>query len=77
MADEQPTYYNVDHASEMGIKSQADVIKAIYNLWKAVAAICNNLDLDNGTPGCDYMGYIGTDLNTAMGNLKTPSGGST
>ena len=77
MADIEPTYINVDYASEMGIKSQADLVKAIYNIWKAVAAICNNLDEDSGTLGTDYLAKIGTDLNTAMANLKTPTGPTT
>lgn len=77
MADLTPTYYNVDYVNEMGIKSQADIIKAIYNCWKAIAAICNNLDEDNTTLGTDYMSSIGTDLNTAMDKLATPSGGTT
>lgn len=77
MADLTPTYYNLDYASEMGIKSQADIIKGLYNCWKAIAAICNNLDEDNGTLGTDYLSKIGTDLNTAMGNLSTPNSGGT
>ena len=77
MADIEPTYYNVDYVEQMGIKSQADIVKAIFNLWKAVAAICNNLDEDAATLGTDYLSKIGTDLNTAMAKLKTPSGPST
>ena len=73
MSDLQPTYKNVGHMDQNGMQ-MADMQKAIYNLWKAIAAICNNLDLDNGTPGCDYMGYIATDLNTAMGYVHTPTG---
>lgn len=76
MSDLQPTYKNVGHMDVNGM-SMGDVERAIYNLWKAIAAICNNLDLDNGTPGCDFMGYIGTDLNTAMGYVHTPTGAET
>lgn len=76
MPDIEPTYYNVEYIDQNGAM-QADVIKAVYNLWKAVASICNNLDVDAGTLGTDYLSKIGTDLNTAMAKLKTPSGGST
>jgi hypothetical protein len=76
MSDIEPTYKNIGHVDQNGA-NMGDIIKSIYNLWKAVAAICNNLDEDNGTPGCDYMGYIGTDLNTAMTNLHTPTGAQT
>lgn len=77
MADETPTYYNLDYCNIQGIKSQADIIKAVYNLWVAVHAICNNLDEDSGTLGTDYLSKIGTDLDTAMANLNTPSGPTT
>ena len=76
MPDIEPTYYNVEYVDQMGA-TQADMVKAIYDLWKAVAAICNNLDVDAGTLGTDYMSEIGTDLNTAMAKLKTPSGSYT
>jgi len=71
-----PTYYNVDPMEMNGIK-QADLHKAIYDLWKAIAAICANLDEDNGTLGTDYMSAIGTDLNTAMDSFVTPPSGDT
>ena len=71
-----PTYYNPEYVDQNGA-AQADMYKAVHNLWKAVAAICANLDEDNGTLGTDYMSAIGTDLNTAMAKLKTPTGGTT
>ena len=76
-SDLSPTFYNVDYMNQGGYKSQADLYKAVYNLWKAVAAICNNLDVDNGTLGTDFMSTIGTDLNTAMTNFKAPASGPT
>ena len=76
MADLEPTYYNIGDFKATGV-GQGDLVKAIYNLWKAVAAICNNIDEDTGSTGIDYMDKIGTDLNTAMTNFKTPSGGTT
>lgn len=76
MADLEPTYYDIHNLSQIGM-SQGDQVKAIYNLWKAVAAICNNMDLDVGNPGTDYMTKIGTDLNTAMARLITPKGPTT
>lgn len=76
MADIEPTYYNVDPMDVNGV-NQGDIMKAIYNLWKAVAAICNNLDTDNATLGTDYMTKIGTDLNTAMAGVHTPPSGGT
>jgi hypothetical protein len=76
MADLTPTYYNIGDFKGTGV-SQGDTVKAIYNLWKAVVAICNNIDEDTGNTGTDYMTDIGTDLNTAMTNFKTPSGVTT
>lgn len=76
MADLQPTYYNIGDFKGTGV-SQGDMVKAIYNLWKAVVAICNNIDEDTGNTGTDYLSYIATDLNTAMTNFKTPSGATT
>jgi hypothetical protein len=72
----EPTYYNVDPMDVNGV-NQGDVMKAIYNLWKALAAALYNLDEDNGTLGTDYMSKIGTDLNTAMANFHTPPSGGT
>ena len=69
---EAPTYYNVGHMNGNGLL-QADVHKAIYNFYKALYAICYNLDEDNGTLGTDYLANIGTDLATAMAKLGTPS----
>jgi hypothetical protein len=68
-----PTYYNIGPIACNGA-NQSDVVKSIYNLWKAVAAICANLDEDNSTLGTDYMSCIGTDLNTAMADFITPGG---
>lgn len=76
MADLSPTYYNVNYMEVNGT-SQEDIVKAIYNLWKAIAAICNNLDEDSGTLGTDYLAKIGTDLDTAMAKFKTPASGET
>jgi len=74
MAALEPTYYDIQAlTSGQGI-NQGDLHKAIYNLWKAVSAICNNIDDDVGVPGVDYMSKIGTDLNTAMAKLLTPKG---
>ena len=72
MSATSPTYYKVGVMQTNGVK-QADVIKAIYNLYAAVYAICYNLDDDSGTLGTDYLSTIGTDLATAMGGLATPS----
>lgn len=75
MADLEPTYYDLKaDVSGQGI-NQGDLHRALYNLWKALAALCNNADLDVGVIGTDYMSKIGTDLNTAMAKLKTPVGG--
>lgn len=74
---ETPTYYNLESdVSGNGI-NQGDLHKAIYNLEKAVVAICKNLDEDNGTLGTDYAASISTDLETAMAKLKTPAKGPT
>lgn len=56
---------------------QGDLHRAVYNLYKAVYAICNNLDEDVGNLGTDYLSKIGTDLSTAMTKLKTPKGPTT
>jgi len=74
MAALTPTYYTVQAVSGIGM-GQGDVHKAIFNLWKAVKAICYNLDDDTGAPGVDYMDNIGTDLDTAMAKWKTPTSG--
>ncbi len=76
MADIEPTYYNTHYVDQNGV-AQGDLVKAVYNLWKALAATLNNLDEDSGTLGTDFMSKIGTDLNTAMEKFKTPSGGTT
>ena len=76
MADSTPTYYNLGDFKGTGM-SQGDIHRAIYNLYQAVYAICNNLDTDAATLGTDYLEYIGTDLATAMTNLKTPNGATT
>jgi|GEM_PF-2301279 len=76
MADLEPTYYNLGDFKGTGM-GQGDIVRAMYNLWKAIAAICNNIDEDTGATGIDYMDNIGTDLNTAMANLGTPTGGTT
>jgi len=76
MADIEPTYYNVGHVAPNGA-NMSDVSKSIFNLWKAVSAICNNLDTDAGTLGTDYRSKIGTDLDTAMTNIATPVGSAT
>jgi hypothetical protein len=68
-----PTFYNIDAMEMNGVK-QADLVKAVYNLYKAVYSVCYNLDDDSGTLGTDYLSTIGTDLATAMAALKAPSG---
>jgi len=72
----EPTYYDITDFKETGV-SQGDLVKAVYNLWKAIHAICYNIDEDTGSPGTDYMSKIGTDLNTAMANIGTPHGATT
>lgn len=74
MADLEPTYYNTGFMRENGL-SQKDTHRALYNLWKAVKAICNNLDEDNGNVGQDYLDKIGTDLDSAFNKFQAPSGG--
>lgn len=72
MADLAPTYFKIKSTGAGGL-SQADQLKMFYNLWKALAAVCNNLD-DDSLGGANYMSLVGTDLNTAMASLKTPNG---
>ena len=71
MSDVEPTYYNIGKINENGL-SQGDIVKALYNLYQAVYALCNNLDTDAGTLGTDFLATIGTDLATAMAGLGTP-----
>lgn len=73
MADLEPTYFTIKSTGSGGL-SQGDNLKILYNLWKAIVAICNNIDEDIGNTGTDYMTYIGDDLNTVMARLKTPNG---
>lgn len=73
MADLEPTYFKIKTTGSGGL-SQEDTLKMIYNLWKAVVAICNNIDEDIGNTGTDYMSYIGDDLNTVFARLRTPNG---
>ena len=75
MADVEPTYYDLKTDLKGGGINQGDLHKAIYNLERAVYAICNNMDEDVGNPGTDYLSKIGTDLRTAMAKLRTPVGG--
>ena len=70
MAVEEPTYYNLSADVKGSGMSMNDVHKAIYNLERAVHAICSNLD--NDSTSADYLAKIGTDLRTAMAKLKTP-----
>ena len=66
-----PTYYNIGTISGTGM-SQGDQHKCLFNMWKAIHAICYNIDEDAATIGQDYMSNIATDLNTAMALLATP-----
>jgi len=77
MADREPTYFELKDPVKGTGMSQEDLRRCLYNLTKAVVAICNNLDEDIGNPGTDYMEKIGTDLETANANLKAPNGGPT
>lgn len=72
MADLAPTYYALKADVKGGGISMGDTHIALYNLYQAVYAICNNLDEDAGTLGTDYLSNIGTDLATGMAKLKTP-----
>ena len=72
MADLQPTYYALKADVKEGGIGMGDIHIALYNLYKAVYAICNNLDEDASVLGTDYLSYIGTELATAMAKLKTP-----
>lgn len=73
MADQTPTYYTLPDFKGTGM-DQAGIWCAIYNLYVAVYAICNNIDEDTGSTGTDYLTNIGTDLATAMAKLGTPTG---
>lgn len=56
---------------------QGDLVKAIYNLVLAVHTICNNLDVDSGTLGTDYLACVGTPLATALKDLVPKPPGNT
>ena len=71
MADAKPTFYVIGPMEENGM-NQADLYKAVYNLYKALYEVCNHLDVDNATLGTDFLNDIGTPLATAMANLSTP-----
>jgi hypothetical protein len=73
---EEPTYYNINPVDMNGM-NQADLVKIVYNLWKAVSAICINIDTTSGVLNSYYRAAISTDLNTAMAGLQTPRGSST
>jgi hypothetical protein len=75
MADLAPTYYNVEQVVSGSGMSMSDLHKILWNLYKAVQAIPNNLDEDSGTLGTDYLANIGTDLDTAMAKLQEPTNG--
>jgi hypothetical protein len=75
MADSAPTFYNLKSSLNGKGMNQGDLHRAIFNLEKAIYAICYKLDEDNGTLGTDYKADVGTDLETAMAKLKTPTGG--
>ena len=55
MADIDPDFKTIQAGIDVSGIGQGDMIKAIYNLWKAVKAICNNLDEDAGSLGSDYL----------------------
>lgn len=57
--------------------NQGDLVRAIYNLTRAVYAICNNLDTDAATLGTDYLAKIGTPLDTAVRALVEKPAGET
>jgi hypothetical protein len=73
MADLEPSYFKI-RTTRPGGFSQEDNLKILYNLWKAIIAICNNIDEDVGSTGQDYMTKIGDDLNTVMARVQTPNG---
>ncbi len=75
MSKETPTLYNLEHAEESGL-NQAEIIRGLYALWKAVRGIAHNLDHESGL-GSDFMSKIGTNLDTAFAKLKTPTGSTT
>jgi hypothetical protein len=72
MADQEPTYYTLPDFKGTGM-DQLGIWVAIYNIYLAVYAICNNIDEDTGSTGTDYLSKIGTDLATAMAGLRTPT----
>jgi len=74
MSDIDPDFKTLQASYGATGINQGDTVRAIYDLWKAVKAICNNLDGDSGTLGTDYLSYIGTPLDTAMAKFKTPPG---
>lgn len=76
MADLEPTYFKIKSTGSSGL-NQGELLKIVYNLSQAVVAICNNLDGDIGSTGIDYMEKIGTDLQTALSPLRTPTSGET
>jgi hypothetical protein len=71
----QPVYYDVDKMEMNGIK-QADLHKAIYDLWKAVVAICVKGDTGMAS-GSQWMIMIGSGLNSAMLKFQDPQSGKT
>lgn len=70
--------YLKNKLKETGIGYQ-ELAAAIYNLTVAVHAICNNLDVDAGTLGTDYMAKIGTPLASAQytSKVEKPHGTTT
>ena len=56
---------------------QQELVAAIYDLYQAVYAICNNIDEDSGTVGTDYLAKIGTPLYNALGTYLGKPGGKT
>jgi hypothetical protein len=67
----------LENPIKAGGMDQGDVARALYNLYLAVLAICNNLDTDNGTLGTDYLAKIGTPLANAAGTQPQPPGKTT
>jgi len=61
---------------EMGL-GQQQIIAALYDLARAVYAICNNIDEDGGVMGSDYLAKIGTPLDTALRSLVDKPHGDT
>lgn len=67
-------FYGMEGYMENGAFTMGDLYKCLYDLYIALATMCDMIDTDVAL-GTDYLATVGTPLNTAIGAfIRTPKG---